>query len=65
MRLKAIDGSDQRLQGEAVLFTAACWVGKEEEEGHYTAAKSMYTGSVAGGRVGALSTGKLIAAKTE
>ena len=41
VRLKAIDGSDQRLQGEAVLFTAPCWVWKEEEEGQYTAGKSV------------------------
>ena len=46
--MKAIDGSGQRLQGEAVLFTAPCWEWKEEEEGQYTAGKSVSRRSVVG-----------------
>lgn len=60
VRLRAIDGSDQRLQGGASLLTAPCWVWKEEEEGLSASAKSSHPGSMVGGGVLALSMGRLI-----
>lgn len=47
--LKAIEDSDQRLQGRAVLYTPPHWVWKEEEGSLYTSGDSLLVGAWRGG----------------